>query len=134
MQISLVFAIRDIVLVQEARKRFDKASLLYDQVHSTFLLFRNFVVTVNVILLHSRTTLCNVSHYCNGINFVCGKWCCLKIIYNRCITLKFSNKFPFIGSLFWMRSRIKIWDCEWNKGRKKKMIPHLTKLEKLYKV
>ena len=100
MQISLVFAIRDNVLVQEARKRFDKASLLYDQVHSTFLLFRNFVVTVNVILLHSRTTLCNVSHYCNGINFVCGKWCCLEIIYNRCITLKCSNKFPFIGSLF----------------------------------
>jgi len=35
----LVSALRDPLLMQEARKRFDKASLIYDQVHSYYLSF-----------------------------------------------------------------------------------------------
>jgi len=35
-------ALRDPLLMQEARKRFDKASLIYDQVHSQLQVFSYF--------------------------------------------------------------------------------------------
>ena len=38
----LVYVLRDPLLMQEARKRFDKASLIYDQVHSQSEIISNF--------------------------------------------------------------------------------------------
>ena len=38
----LVSVLRDPLLMQEARKRFDKASLIYDQVHSQSQIISNF--------------------------------------------------------------------------------------------
>lgn len=41
-QLCTVSVITGLSLVQEARKRFDKASLIYDQVHSYFQVLSNF--------------------------------------------------------------------------------------------
>lgn len=49
MCIFYVSALTDLVLIQEARKRFDKASLLYDQVHLASEILKSFTI---FILMH----------------------------------------------------------------------------------
>ena len=46
----LVSVLRDPLLMQEARKRFDKASLIYDQVHSQSEIISNFPMQIPLAL------------------------------------------------------------------------------------
>ena len=97
MQKNFSFATRDFVIVQEARKRFDKASLLYDQVRFTFLVFINFLVTVDIILLLSRVNLFSLFEW----NRLCLRQ---MVLFENNLLLLYHPEiwqyFPFIGSLF----------------------------------